>query len=75
VAILPNNWVAWVGTSIPADQTNDAGLLNRDKESFNASFTEADAVVCDEIFHSVTGINPILISKHVGTRSHPLTDQ
>jgi hypothetical protein len=49
--------------------------LNRDKEIFNASFTEADAVVCDGIFHSVTGLNPILISKHVGTRNHPLTKQ
>lgn len=44
-------------------------------ESFNASFTQADAVVCDGIFHSVAGLNPILISKHVATRSHPLTDQ
>jgi hypothetical protein len=50
-------------------------LLQRDLESFNVSFTQADAVVCDGIFHSVTGINPILISKHVATRSHPLTDQ
>lgn len=75
VAIFPNNWVAWVGTSIPAGQTNDAGLLQRDMESFNASFTQADAVVCDGIFHSVSGLNPILISKHVATRSHPLTDQ
>jgi hypothetical protein len=60
VVIHPNNWVAWVGNSIPAGQTNDVGLLNRDKESFNASFTEANAVVCDEIFHLVTGLNPIL---------------
>jgi hypothetical protein len=50
-------------------------LLNRDKESFNPSFTEADAVVCHGIFHSVTGLNPTLISKHVGTRNHPLTEQ
>jgi hypothetical protein len=71
VAILPNNWVVWVGTSIPAGQTNDAGLLNRDRESFNASFTEANAVVCDGIFHSVTELNPILISKHVGQEIIP----
>jgi hypothetical protein len=51
VAILPNNWVAWVGTSIPAGQTNDAELLNRDREtSFNASFIEADALFGMELF-------------------------
>jgi hypothetical protein len=49
--------------------------LNRDKESFNASFTETVAVVCDGIFHSVTGLNGILISKYVRTRNYPSTDQ
>jgi hypothetical protein len=82
VALLGNDWAAWIGDSVPASLTNDLGLFKRNLESFNSCFGENDGVVCDGAYNQLQTANPntgepwvksTLVSKHVATRDRPLS--
>lgn len=70
--ILPNGFISWIGSSIPAGETNDMGLWNKQVNEISEILDERDLGIADGGFPYQRTEHPKLLKPHKKPYKHEL---